>query len=239
MFVHLTLLVLSSATLSNEIFCGSFLVQNHVICVPAIKVKCILFHNHMNKQDVGGIHNVLVHYMLVFAPDSSDVAVWYPFKWDILWFISDQKSCYLCAYHISKPNFIPQPHHRKKKVVGGKRNVLEYYKNASALNPSDVVHCNTFKWDILWFILIKNLVIYVPTTLAKQILFCNHRNKKVVRGKHNVLIHCLNVCASDPAGVILCNTFKWEILLCVHLHLSYIPKMCEQCCVWAYIVRYQ
>ena len=32
MLVHMTQLVLSSTTLSNEIFCGSFLVKNHVFC---------------------------------------------------------------------------------------------------------------------------------------------------------------------------------------------------------------
>ena len=32
MLVQPAYLVLSSATLSNEIFCGSFLVKNHVFC---------------------------------------------------------------------------------------------------------------------------------------------------------------------------------------------------------------
>ena len=56
--------------------------------------------------------------------------------------------------------------------------------------------------------LIKNLVICVPTTLAKQILFLNHMDRKVVGGKHNVLVYYVNASATDPAGVILCNPFQ-------------------------------
>ena len=54
----------------------------------------------------------------------------------------------------------------------------------------------------------KNIVICVPTTLAKQILFRNHMNKKLVGGKHNVLVHYADVSASDPIGVVLWNPFK-------------------------------
>ena len=40
MLLHPTHLVLLSAILSNEIFCGSlFLIQNHVVCVPATTAK--------------------------------------------------------------------------------------------------------------------------------------------------------------------------------------------------------
>ena len=38
-----------------------------------------------------------------------------PFKWYILWFISDWNPCYFCACHKSKMNFIPQPHTWTKK----------------------------------------------------------------------------------------------------------------------------
>jgi hypothetical protein len=54
-----------------------------------------------------------------------------------------------------------------KKVVGGNYNVLVHYKNASAPNPEGVILCNPFKWDILLFILIENLVVCVPSTKAK------------------------------------------------------------------------
>ena len=37
--VHPTQKVLSSATLSNEIFCCSFLVKNHFVCVPSMTAK--------------------------------------------------------------------------------------------------------------------------------------------------------------------------------------------------------
>ena len=78
-----THLVLSSVTISNEIFCCSlFLIQNHVIiiCVPTTLAKRIVFGNHMNKKVVGGIQNVLVHYLNVYAPDLSDVILCNPFK---------------------------------------------------------------------------------------------------------------------------------------------------------------
>ena len=43
MIVHPTYLVLSYATLSNEIFCCSFLVKNLFVCVCASTAKLILF----------------------------------------------------------------------------------------------------------------------------------------------------------------------------------------------------
>ena len=82
--------------------------------------------------------------------------------------------------------------HSNKKVVGGKHNVLIHYVNATLSNE---ILCGSF--------LIKNhVVICVPTTLAKQILSCNHMNKKVVGGKHNVLVYYVNVCAPEPSGVV-------------------------------------
>ena len=97
-----------------------------------------------------------------------------------------------------------------KKVVGGKHDVLIHYADANAPDSSGIVICNPFKRDILCSFLIKNLVIFlcVPTTLAKQILFSNYMNKKVVGGKHNVLIHYVDASAPDSSGVVLCNTFK-------------------------------
>ena len=112
---HLTHLVLSSATLSNETFCGSSLIKNLVICVPTTLAKQILFLNHMDRKVVGGKHNVLVHYVDVCAPDSSSVVFCNPFKWDMLLFIFVKNLIiYLCAYHISNTNFIPQLHEQKR-----------------------------------------------------------------------------------------------------------------------------
>ena len=80
MFVHLTQLVLSYGTLSYEIFCGSFiLIGNLVVFVPATTAKQILFLNHMNREVVGGKHNVLVYYVNICAPDPAGVVLWNPF----------------------------------------------------------------------------------------------------------------------------------------------------------------
>ena len=117
---------------------------------------------------------------------------------------------FLCACHKNEMHFITQP--MDKKLVGGKHNILVHFVNVCASDPSGVVICNPFKWDILWFILTKNLDFCVPTTLAKQILFHNHMNKNVVGGKNNVLIHYTDASAPDPEGVVCCNTFKWDIL---------------------------
>ena len=62
----------------------------------------------------------------------------------------------------------------------------------------------------------------VPSTTAKWISFCNHRNKKVVGGKHNVLVHYSNASAPDPSGFVLCNPFKWDISLFSSDQKSYI-----------------
>ena len=148
MLVHPTHLVLSSATLSNKIYCCSFLVKNLVVCVPSTTADCNLFNNHRNR-----------------------------------------------------------------KVVKGKHNVLVLYVNDSAPNPFGVVLCNTFIWDILLFIiLLENHVACVPSTTAKWISFRNNRNRKVVGGKHNVLVLYVNVYAPDSAGAVFCNPFKWDIL---------------------------
>ena len=56
--------------------------------------------------------------------------------------------------------------------------------------------------------LIKKACFCVPTTKAKFILFLNHMNKKVVGGKHKVLIHYVDASAPNPSGAVLCNTFK-------------------------------
>ena len=85
--------------------------------------------------------------------------------------------------------------------------------DASASGSSSVVLCNPFKWDILLFILINNHVVCVPSTIAKWISFYNHRNRKVVKGKHNVLVLYVDACVPDPFGVVLCNPFIWDILL--------------------------
>ena len=80
MLVHLTHLVLSYGTLSNEIFCGSFLIKNLVIFVRATTVKRILFLNYMNRKVVGDKDNVLVYHVDVCVINLLGVVLWNPFK---------------------------------------------------------------------------------------------------------------------------------------------------------------
>ena len=87
-------------------------------------------------------------------------------------------------------------------MARGNYNGLVYYKNASVPDPEGVVLCNTFKYDILLFILIGNLIVCVPSTTADCNLFNNHRNKKVVGGKHNILVQYADASVPDPEGVV-------------------------------------
>ena len=80
MVVHLTQLVLSYETLSNEILFGSFLIKNLVIFVPTTLAKRILFLNHMDKNVVGGNHNVLINFMDASAPNPSGLVRCNTFK---------------------------------------------------------------------------------------------------------------------------------------------------------------
>ena len=59
--------------------------------------------------------------------------------------------------------------HRNRNVAGGNHKVLVYYLNASAPNPSGVVPCNPFKWDILW----------LKILWLKILLFCVWNNSKM------------------------------------------------------------
>ena len=150
MLVHPTHLVLLSAILSNKIFCVHlFLIQNHIyFCVPATKARWILFLNHRNRKVVGGKHNILVHYVDKSAPILFGVVLCNPIKWDMLWFISGQKSWYFCVPAI-KVKWILFLNHRNRKVVGGKHNDLVHYVNVCA----GVVLWYPIKWDMLWFII--------------------------------------------------------------------------------------
>ena len=103
--------------------------------------------------------------------------------------------------------------HRNRKVVGGKRNVLVHYVDVCAPDLSGVVFCNPFKWDILLFILIENHVFCVPSTTGKWISFHKHMNRKVVGGKHNVLLHYVDSNAPNPTGIVLCNPLIWDMIL--------------------------
>ena len=56
----------------------------------------------------------------------------------------------------------------------------------------------------------QNLVVVcVPSTTADCDLFNNnHRNKKVVGGNCNILVHYVDVNAPIPSSVVLLNSFK-------------------------------
>ena len=104
--------------------------------------------------------------------------------------------------------------HRNRNVVGGKHNILVLYVNTSAPNPSGAALCNPFKWDILLFILIKNLVfvcLLCAYHISKTILFPQPHEQKVVGGKLNALLHYVDVCAPDPSGVLSSATLSYEI----------------------------
>ena len=70
---------------------------------------------------------------------------------------------------------------------------------SSATLSNEIFRCSS---------LIENLVVCVPSTTVKQILFLNHRKRKVVGGKDSVLEYFLDASAPDPSGIVLCNTFK-------------------------------
>ena len=96
MLVHQTHLLLSSATISDEIFCCS---ENLVVFLPATKVKQIVFLNHPT------------YLMLSSATLSNDI-----FCCSLFLFLI--KNYGFCECNNSKMNFIPQPHEQKS----GRRN---------------------------------------------------------------------------------------------------------------------
>ena len=114
MLVHLTHLVLSYGTLSNEIFCGSFLIKNLAIFLRATTVKQLLFLNHRNRILVGYKHNILVYYVYIRAPNLFGVVL-QPFYMRIfvVHFLSNILLLLFCACHNRKINFIPQPQKHK------------------------------------------------------------------------------------------------------------------------------
>ena len=110
--------------------------------------------------------------------------------------------------------------HRNKKVVGGKHKVLVYHVNASAPDLEGLVLCNTLSNEIFYgSSLIENLVVCVPSTTVDCNLFSNHRSKKLVGGKHNVIVHYSYASAPYPEGLVLYNTLSNEIFCCVYTYI--------------------
>ena len=111
-----------------------------------------------------------------------------------------------CAYHNSKTNFIPQPREQKS----GRRHTKYSNTQCGCLCNKSSWYCPMEPFQMRFFVV---LVICVPTTLAKQILFLNHMNRKVVGGTHNIILHYyVHISAPGLFGVVLCNCFKWDIL---------------------------
>ena len=66
---------------------------------------------------------------------------------------------------------------------------------------------NRFLGAVCWKIW---LFVYIPQqqTAAKSNLLFNRRNKKVLGGKHHVLVYYADASTPDPEGVVCCNTFE-------------------------------
>ena len=78
---------LSGVVLCNQPFQMRYFVVHYFwskisifVCMPAIKVKCILFCNHRNRKVAGCQHNILVYYVDVSAPNLFGAVLCNPFK---------------------------------------------------------------------------------------------------------------------------------------------------------------
>ena len=144
MLVHPTQKVLFSATLSNEIFCCSFLVKNHSVCVPSTTADCNFFNKQRIKNEVGGNCNDLVYYKNTSAPHSEGAVLCNTLSNEIF-----------CCSFLVKNHSVCVPSttadcnlfnsHWNKKVVGGNFYVLVFYIDNSASFSEGVVLCNTLK----------------------------------------------------------------------------------------------
>ena len=80
----------------------------------------------------------------------------------------------------------------------------------------------------------------MPSTTAKWISFPNHKNRKLVKGRNNVLVNYVNASAPNPSSAAHCNSFKWDILcfisdwklcyfcVCNNSEMNFIPQPQEQ-----------
>ena len=99
--------------------------------------------------------------------------------------------------------------------------------------------------------LTENHVVFVPSTTAKWIVLPNPKDRIVVKSKHNVLVHYVDVCAPDLSGVVFWNPFKWYILLsiisdlnkimlfvCLPQQIWFISDQKSSCCLCAFHNKY-
>ena len=149
----------------------------------------------------------------------STTAIWiskHTHDWCLLHWNTNQPS----PYYFCKDKLI-------RPCIDTRKYILDYvWRFAHPLLCYDVVCVCTFKLFLqmrLLFInfLVKNLVVCVRASTAEQILFLNHRNRKVVGGTHNVLVHYVDGCAPHLhlSGVVLCNPFIWDNLV-----LFFLPR---------------
>ena len=149
--VHQAYLVLSSATLSNEVFCCSVLIKNLILCVPIITAKYILSCNHRKRKVVEGKHNVLVHYVDARAPiPSSETLSNEIFCWSFL-----VKNHILCV-----PDDMPQQQNIGKEKLQEAYTMFQYTMQMLGRPIHLVLSSETLSNDIFcWSFLVKNLIL--------------------------------------------------------------------------------
>ena len=124
--------------------------------------------------------------------------------------------CCLFATHDRQRQFIWFQH--KKICTGVCTGGLHNHCYVMILCAHSVCVC-TFKLflEMRYFVVhfwSKIRCVCVCALTAKQILFLNHRNRKVVGGAHNVLVHYIDDFAPNLSGVVLCNPFIWIFCCC-------------------------
>ena len=74
--------------------------------------------------------------------------------------------------------------------------------------PSNEILCGSLSLvEIMLFCVCVCVCVCVCATTAKEILFFNHRKKKVVGGKHNLIVYYVDASASDTSGIVTYNPF--------------------------------
>ena len=179
--VHPTYLALSSETLSNEIKNLVFFTLNN---------SKTNFFPHPQEQKSGRRQTkcscTLCECLctLLFG-----VVLCNPLEWGILWFISGQKSCFLC-FEQQQNKFY------SSTTITGKweeTNTMFLYTVWMFVHPS--IWCCPLQPSWMRYFVIhfwSKIMFFVLWTTAKQILFLNHNIRKVGGDKHNVLVHYFN-----------------------------------------------
>ena len=72
-------------------------------------------------------------------------------------------------------------------------------------------------------------VVFVPSWPAKWISFNNHRHRKVVGDKHNVLVHYVHVSAPNPSGYWCCPLQPFYMR-----YFVFISDQKSSCCFCAF-----